>query len=244
VNVNAVDRQLQKIRGPRASAGSRLSPQAILAHLHDILFQEEGFCGNTEDYYNPMNSYLPAVLEMKKGLPITLSLIYKIVAIAWVCGLGEWGCRTFFGWIGNRRRDDAGDPFSGGRMITPDEAHERMIEQFGPEMEWGDDMLRPASNRHWITRMLQNLLNLFGTGSHYADVAAVLEMEMLLWPDQQHLQRIWRWCWPAAAFPSRPACGGPLSERQSERSTEDGTQATARCAEVSVSAARHVDRLQ
>src|SRR5947209_6518802 len=47
-------------------------PQALLAHLHDYLFEELGFSGNVEDYYNPRNSCLPAVLETKSGLPITL----------------------------------------------------------------------------------------------------------------------------------------------------------------------------
>jgi regulator of sirC expression with transglutaminase-like and TPR domain len=37
--------------------------------------------------------------------------------------------------------------------------------------------------------MLQNLLHIFGGNGHYSDVAAMLEMEMLLWPQQAHLQR-------------------------------------------------------
>jgi regulator of sirC expression with transglutaminase-like and TPR domain len=56
-------------------------------------------------------------------------------------------------------------------------------------VEWSEELLRPASNRHWLTRMLQNLLNVFGGANHFADVAAVLEMEMLLWPNHHHLQR-------------------------------------------------------
>ena len=55
------------------------STQAILANLHEILFTEEGFRGNTSDYYNPRNSFLPAVLESHRGIPLTLSLIYKAV---------------------------------------------------------------------------------------------------------------------------------------------------------------------
>ena len=35
-------------------------------------------------------------------------------------------------------------------------------------------------------RMLQNLLHTFGNSGHFADVAAILEMEMLLWPEQNH----------------------------------------------------------
>src|SRR6185295_15988212 len=54
--------------------------QARLAPLHDVLFEEEGFTGNTTSYYSPLNSYLPAVLESREGIPVTLSLVYKAVA--------------------------------------------------------------------------------------------------------------------------------------------------------------------
>ena len=47
----------------------------------------------------------------------------------------------------------------------------------------------PPANRHWLTRMLQNLLNIFGSRRPVHDVAAMLEMEILLWPEQSRLQR-------------------------------------------------------
>jgi regulator of sirC expression with transglutaminase-like and TPR domain len=72
---------------------------------------------------------------------------------------------------------------------TPIAAQNMMRERFGPEVEWSDDMLQPVSNLHWLTRMLQNLLHVFGAQRHYADLAAMLELEMLLWPNQTHLQR-------------------------------------------------------
>jgi regulator of sirC expression with transglutaminase-like and TPR domain len=81
------------------------------------------------------------------------------------------------------------DPFAAGRILTADEAQDRMREIFGDEAEWSEDLLRPASNRHWLTRMLQNLLNIFGSSGAYHDVAAMLEMEILLWPEQLRLQR-------------------------------------------------------
>ena len=55
-------------------------------------------------------------------------------------------------------------------------------EMFGAEAEWSEEMLRPASNRHWLTRMLQNLLNVFGSGGHYNDVAAVLDVDFITGP--------------------------------------------------------------
>ncbi len=186
-----VDRQLQyyvdavrkRVRGQQT--------QAVLAHMHDVLFDEADFRGNTEDYYNPANSYLPAVVSTKRGLPITLSLVYKIVGER--LGLRTWGVGLPGHFLVAVEEAPEQilliDPFSGGRVLTRDEAHARLQELFGPDMEWSDEMLRPASHRHWLTRILQNLLHIFGTNNQYADVAAVLEMEMLLWPKQGHLQR-------------------------------------------------------
>lgn len=191
VNPVEVDAQLQRYVDTVRSRVRGRQQQAILAHLHELLFEEEGFHGNSDDYYDTANSYLPAVLKTKRGLPITLSLIYKIVAER--LGLRAWGVglpgHFLVGLEVEEQKVMLVDPFHGGRVLTIDEAHARMQEMFGPEIEWSDDLLRPASNRHWITRMLQNLLNIFGSSGHYADVAAVLEMEMLLWPEQQHLQR-------------------------------------------------------
>jgi len=167
-------------------------PQALMAHLHEFLFEEEGFGGNADDYYNPSNSFLPSVIQSKRGVPITLSLLYKNVADR--LGLKTWGVGLpghFL--VAVQTEEDASpmlvDPFGGGRLLTVDEAHARMQETLGPEAEWSEEYLQPASHRHWLTRMLQNLLHVFGTSNRYADMAAVLEMEMLLWPGQGHLQR-------------------------------------------------------
>ena len=189
--VSDVDRQLQELADRVRARVHGEQTQALLAHLHDVLFDTEGFSGNTEDYYNAANSYLPAVLETKKGLPITLSLIYKIVARR--LGLHAWGVGLPGHFLVTvEERPGVAilvDPFSQGRILRPDEAHQRMKQLFGEETEWSDEMLQPASNRHWLTRILQNLLHIFGGGNRYADVAAVLELEMLLWPNEAHLQR-------------------------------------------------------
>ena len=186
----AVDATLQYYADTIRSRVRGSQSQALLAHLHGYLFDEVGFVGNVEDYYNPANSYLPAVLATKRGLPITLSLIYKLVAER--LGLRAWGVGLPGHFLVSVEADGTSmlvDTFGGGRIITPDEAHARLQETFGPEVEWSEELLRPASNRHWLTRILQNLLNVFGAKNQYCDVAAVLEMEMLLWPEQHHLAR-------------------------------------------------------
>jgi regulator of sirC expression with transglutaminase-like and TPR domain len=186
----AVDAAIQGYVDEIRSRVRGRQPQALVAHLHEFLFDEQGFQGNQDDYYNPANSYLPAVIETKRGLPITLSLLYKVVAER--LGLRAWGIGLpghFLVGMEMEGQPVLIDPFAGGRLVTPEEAHQRLQEMFGPEVQWSSELLRPASNRHWLTRILQNLLNVFGSANRFADVAAVLEMEMLLWPDQKHLQR-------------------------------------------------------
>jgi regulator of sirC expression with transglutaminase-like and TPR domain len=193
VRPEGVDRALQGYANTIRKRVRGHQPQAILAHLHELLFEEVGFTGNLTDYYQSSNSYLPAVLKSKRGLPITLSLIYKVVGERVglrVHGIGLPGHFV----VAVESGDSTGnamiiDPFRGGQTVSPDEAHERLRDNFGPEMEWSDELLQPVSNLHWLTRMLQNLLHVFGAAGQYYNVAAMLEMEMLLWPDQTHLQR-------------------------------------------------------
>ena len=190
IEVAEVDATLQRYADTIRSRVRGSQPQALLAHLHDVLFDEEQFTGNQDDYYNTANSYLPEVLRTKRGLPISLSLIYKVVAER--LGLRAWGVGLpghFLCGIEVEGKVTLVDPFAQGRIITVDEAHARMQEMLGPDVEWSDELLQPVSNRHWLTRMLQNLLHTFGNSGHFADVAAVLEMEMLLWPKREQLQR-------------------------------------------------------
>jgi regulator of sirC expression with transglutaminase-like and TPR domain len=190
VDTGEVDRIIQSYADTIRARVRGTQQQALLAHLHEYLFDELAFAGNTDDYYNPENSYLPCVLKTKRGLPIALSLIYKTVAER--VGLRCFGIGLPGHFVTAVECDGALiliDPFDHGRAITPDEAHDRMRQTLGDEIEWSDELLEPVSNLHWLTRILQNLLHIFGANRQYNDVAAMLEMEMILWPKQTHLQR-------------------------------------------------------
>src|SRR5581483_2179123 len=139
VDPAAVDATLQEYADTVRSRVRGSQPQALVAHLHEFLFDELQFCGNPDDYYNPGNSYLPAVLETKRGLPITLSLVYKLVAER--LGLRTWGVGLpghFLIGVDCGGSPLLIDAFAGGRMLTADEAHARMQEMFGQEVEWSD----------------------------------------------------------------------------------------------------------
>lgn len=164
--------------------------QGLLAHLHDYLFEELGFEGNSEDYYNPQNSLLPSVMYSRKGLPITLSLLYKLIADR--VGLNVWGVGLpghFVVGVNYCGKTAWVDPFAAGRLLTLQEAKSRVSGQFGSQLEWSDRLLAPVGNRYWITRVLQNLLSSYTRSESFVELASVLELEVLLWPDELRLRR-------------------------------------------------------
>ena len=156
-------------------------PEALLAHLHDVLFEEEGFHGNADDYYNPLNSYLPAVLELRVGIPITLALIYKAVAeqlnvrVEGVNAPGHFVLRVMAhdGWM-------IVDPFYGGGVLTEEETFVRMEQVTGRPVPRAGNYLSPASHSQWLSRMLVNLQHIFATRDRRYDLAAMSELQSLL----------------------------------------------------------------
>jgi regulator of sirC expression with transglutaminase-like and TPR domain len=176
-----VERQLAEL-GDRVSRRVRSrQTSAVLAHLHDVLFEEEGFRGNTEDYYNPLNSYLPAVLELRTGIPITLSLVYK--AVAETLGLRVEGVNAPGHFVMRVMTDEGWmiiDPFFGGGVLTEEEAFERMEQVTGRPVPRAGRYLSPASHSQWLSRMLTNLQHVFATRDRRHDLVAMNELQSLL----------------------------------------------------------------
>jgi regulator of sirC expression with transglutaminase-like and TPR domain len=175
----------RRVRSPRI--------EARLAHLHDVLFDIVGFTGNVEDYYNPANSYLPDVLRCRRGLPITLTLIYKCVAER--VGLTVRGINSpghFLAAVksvdsrenvANARRPGAWmyvDPFYGGELLDGADVCRRIAETTGLVADNPAHWLAPATNRQWLSRMLNNLQAVFAHTGRERDLYAMQELQELL----------------------------------------------------------------
>jgi regulator of sirC expression with transglutaminase-like and TPR domain len=166
------------------------SPQAKLAHLHDTLFDLVGFRGNVDDYYNPANSYLPVVLATRRGLPITLVLIYKFVAEE--VGLAVRGINAPGHFIAAVQCPEPGRPvasdsnwmyvdvFYGGGLLTEDDVYRRIAEATGGEDPPSPAWLAPATHRQWLARMLHNLQAVFAHTGRERDLYAMQELQSLL----------------------------------------------------------------
>src|SRR5262245_1307342 len=51
-----------------------------VGQVNEVFFGDLGFRGNSDDYYDPRNSYLTEVIDRRTGIPITLSTVYCEVA--------------------------------------------------------------------------------------------------------------------------------------------------------------------
>ena len=128
--------------------------------INDLLYREEGFRGNREEYYDPRNSLLNEVLDRRLGLPITLSVLY--IELGRRIGLrlsgvgfpGHFLVRLDTGVAGQFRIID---PFSQGRLLTASSLRKRLEELRGDVIRDPRRLTDPALPQAVVLRALRNL---------------------------------------------------------------------------------------
>ncbi len=165
-----------------------VAPMQKLRLLNRYFFQELGFAGNVNDYYDPRNSYLPEVLKSRRGIPITLALIY--IEIAGQIGLAAHGV-SFPGHFLVKLRMPRGevviDPFTG-HSLSREELDERLApyrRQRGLVGEFEAPLglfLQSAPARDVIARLLRNLKEIHRTAADWPRLVAVLDRLVILLP--------------------------------------------------------------
>ncbi|MBI3812079.1 MAG: hypothetical protein HY283_07730 [Nitrospirae bacterium] len=135
-------------------------PEEIVRQINRYLFLEQGFHGNTRNYYDPDNSYLNRVLERRAGIPISLSIVYLLVAKRLGLSIVGVGLPGHF----MLKYEGAGfclflDAFNNGQILTRDECI-RFLLNSGYEVQSGH--FSPATVRDILTRMLRNLVYVYG----------------------------------------------------------------------------------
>lgn len=184
-----IERMAMRLRGRMPQT---LQPEERVAALNEFLFDELGYSGNTEAYYDPRNSYLNEVMDRKTGIPITLSVLY--MALGRRVGLPLEGV-SFPGHFLVRLRLRNGvlvlDPFAGGAPQSASELRERLQRVIPPgaldkvaaaELPL-EQFLEPATNRQIIARVLRNLKGIYRDTDKPQEQLDVLNRMLLVAPE-------------------------------------------------------------
>lgn len=160
-----------------------------LRFLNRFFFHELGFQGNVNDYHNPCNSHVHEVLETRRGIPISLALLY--MEWAGQIGLTARGI-NFPGHFLVKLRLPRGevviDPFSG-QSLSREDLEERLLPYRQQRGLMGDFevplglFLQTAAPRDILARLLRNLKEIHRSGADWVRLLAVQERLVVLLPD-------------------------------------------------------------
>ena len=156
--------------------------------LNSFFYQDLGFAGNMNDYYDPDNSYLNKVLSTRRGIPISLAVIY--MELAQQIGLDVKGISFpghFLMKISVQSGDIILDPFNGA-SLSREELEERLEPYFAEQEEANKhsiaSFLTEAHPRTILVRMLRNLKSLFAEPPHWQQFLNVQQRLVMLLPDE------------------------------------------------------------
>jgi regulator of sirC expression with transglutaminase-like and TPR domain len=165
------------------------APLQRLRLLNRYFFHELGFAGNVNDYYDARNSYLPDVLRTRRGIPITLALLY--IEMASQVGLEAAGISFpghFLVKLHMPRGEVVIDPFNG-QSLSRGELDERLLPYRRQRGLTGDFeaplglFLQAAPPRDVVARLLRNLKEIHRTAEDWPRLLPVLERLVVLLPE-------------------------------------------------------------
>tara|TARA_B100000508_G_scaffold49578_1_gene38529 strand:- start:270 stop:1097 length:828 start_codon:yes stop_codon:yes gene_type:complete len=153
----------------------------LISMLNEHVFEKYGFQGDDEDYYDPRNNFLNAVIDKKTGIPITLSIIYSEVAKYIGLDLRIVG---FPGHVVVKYEEEMIiDPFYSGRLLTINDLEEILYRNFGDGVEFIPEYLNTATTDQILTRLLRNLKNAYTQSYAYDKAMRCTDMILGIRPE-------------------------------------------------------------
>jgi regulator of sirC expression with transglutaminase-like and TPR domain len=159
-------------------------PNYLITEINRYLFSVAGFRGNRDDYYDPKNSFLNDVLDRKKGIPITLSVLYMEIANRLGLNLEGVG---FPGHFIVRYSGTEGeiliDPFNEGRTLSQEDCQDILDRAYNGGVKFQGYMLQLSTKKQILVRMLNNLKNIYWSSKNYLKALSIVEFILLITPD-------------------------------------------------------------
>ena len=188
--LRSLDDMAQQVK---TAAGNNEDPGELARNLNRYFFDEIGFSGNAEDYYNPQNSLLNRVIDTRVGIPITLSVVYLGVAKRLGLHCNGVGMPGHF-LVNIQDLDLYMDPFHSGQLLSAGDCRRLAEQLFGRRVQWDDSFLAPTASRQILERMLNNLRIIYFQLRDWVRLAKVIERMLLIDPDNTGLYLVLARC--------------------------------------------------
>ncbi len=160
--------------------GSR-QVERIVDSINHLLFEEEGFHGEDEDYYDPRSALLNETLDKHAGLPITLSILY--IEICRRVGMDAAGISLpgrFLVKFSGEFGQVVVDPFDGGRVLSTVELQKLLDEVYGGGVRLREHHLRSFTAKEILARELAHLKSAYLARHDLARAAASIDRLLIL----------------------------------------------------------------
>ena len=155
----------------------------VLSAINTTLFDDLGFRGNAQSYYDPRNSFLNEVIDRRVGIPITLAVVYMEVARRvglHVEGVGFPG--HFLAKLATESGEVFIDAFNRGRLFGAAGCADLLAEMTGGRLQLKPEHTEAVTKKQLLARMLANLLGIYAASDHARALAAI-ERVLLITPD-------------------------------------------------------------
>lgn len=163
--------------------GAEKNHYRILAAINTVLFKEMGYQGNRDDYYDPRNSFLNEVIERRRGIPITLSVLY--IEVARRIGLSLQGVGFpghFLIKYDDGKEEIIIDAFNSGEVLTQEDLEKLLQQLYGGKPAFDPAYVSAITKRQILQRMLNNLKNIYLQSNQYVKSLAIVEQLLILDP--------------------------------------------------------------
>jgi regulator of sirC expression with transglutaminase-like and TPR domain len=156
-----IEQYIQKINQMgivlKESTNDVKNPTYLVSILNEFLYDNLGFVGEMDDYYNPKNNFLNEVIDKKSGLPITLSVLYMELAKFIGLDLKIIGFPSHV--LVKYNEEMILDPFNDGRLLDIDDLQEILDRNFDGQLDFEPEFLDEIKSEQVLIRLARNLKN-------------------------------------------------------------------------------------
>jgi regulator of sirC expression with transglutaminase-like and TPR domain len=164
--------------------GPRHSVLQSIAALNHVLFEEEGYRGNRDNYYDAKNSFLNEVIDRKRGIPITLSVLYMEIARRiglQLQGVGFPG--HFLVKYADGSEEIIIDPFNRGEIKSLNDVRRMLQELYGGRIAFHPGLLDAVTRKQILRRILNNLKGIYLRDHDLLKALSILQRLLILDPN-------------------------------------------------------------